>query len=138
MDIDNETHPTRARTRSPDPLHSSTMTEGLTPRRQTIASSALRWLFIIIGNYVMTPLPNTRHFCMVLYGLGVLGLCDPIQCFISNFEEVSFLVDCKYKIMNESDVLSVILSNMQNCRLVTHLLTLTTNFELNSQKVSFL
>ena len=74
MDIDIETHPARPGIRSPDPLHTSTMTKGLTPRRQTIASSALRWLFIIIGNYVITPLPNTRHFCMVLYGLGVLGL----------------------------------------------------------------
>ena len=72
MDIDNETHPTLAGIRSLDPLHTSTMTKGLTPRRQTIARSALRWLFIIIGNYVITPLPNT--FLYGLYGLEVLGL----------------------------------------------------------------
>ena len=76
MDIDNETHPARAGIRSPDPLHTSTVTERLTPRRQTIARSALCWLFIIIGNYVITftPLPNTRHFCMVVYGLGAVGV----------------------------------------------------------------
>ena len=39
-----------------------------------IPPDEIRWLFIIIGNYVITPLPNTRQFCMVLYDLGVLGI----------------------------------------------------------------
>ena len=73
MEIDNETHPARPGIRSPDPLHNSTVTEGLTPCRQAIANSALHWLFIIIGNYVITSLPNMRHFCMVLNDLVRLG-----------------------------------------------------------------
>ena len=44
---------------SADPLHTRSMSRGRTPHLLAIASSALRWLYETIGDYIILPHAQT-------------------------------------------------------------------------------